>query len=203
MAKGVWHFPNKDSHTDDTSEKDDTPEKDDNALENPTAFDDETLSTSNSTPNDSDQMDDDHIHLIPRLLSIHQFTTTTTTTSTIQPITTLPRIPSTTDNNPFATVSVPIDVDISDPFQGQWPSWNTRRRMVSLRRWKLDMEWGWGTLTRWPTLCEERLVMVINRGSEAVASWIAEENKQVVTGRLMLGYLGRVMKGQLSPDTEE
>jgi len=147
--------------------------------------------------------DDTQTPFTLRLVSVgDQFTNPTTS-----PIPTIadPHPTPTVDNgNHFPAVTMSINTDISnDPFQGQWPSWNARRRMLALRRWMLDMEWGWGILARWPALCEDNWAVVKSKEPRIVADWIAGESRKVATGRLMLGYLGRVMEGQLPSDIEE
>jgi len=90
-----------------------------------------------------------------------------------------------------------------EPNPRDWASWSARHRMIFLRRWLLDLEWGWGNVDRWPAQCMDEWQSVRGQRLDIVEEWFEERQKRLVNGRLVLGYLGRVMEGQLSFDVRE
>lgn len=74
--------------------------------------------------------------------------------------------------------------------------------MLGLRRWMLDVEWRLGGCDRWASqFMDEWMHNSEQRNGIDVRQDLYGE--RVKTGRLMLGYLGRVMDGNLSGDLEE
>lgn len=110
-----------------------------------------------------------------------------------------PPPPPSSDHSPVSTTfaaAVPEDVLI------EWSSWSARRRLLGLRRWLLDLEWEEGGIERWnPTLMSDwaRRRRMPFDGMDA---WLNQYQHKVIAGRLILGYLGRVMDGALLGDPE-
>lgn len=154
-----------------------------------------TMSAAPPTDGDSDceytelAIDGDQMSVDPKLVAIDHFSTTATTTS-----------PTVDNSPPLFTIVVNGSCD---PFHGEWPSWNARCHMKAVRRWLMDMEWNWGSMARWPAMCEEQWAIIKTKDHGIAGGWIAEEDKKVAAGRLMLWYLGRIMEGQLPLDVEE
>lgn len=74
--------------------------------------------------------------------------------------------------------------------------------MLGLRRWMLDVEWQLGGLDRWASqFMDEWAHNTEQRNRMDV--WQDLYGERVKMGKLMLGYLGRVMDGNLSGDLEE
>lgn len=74
--------------------------------------------------------------------------------------------------------------------------------MVGLRRWMLDLEWTLGSFDHWKSQFMEEWPHMKHLGV-ATTAWLDAGERKVSTGRLMLGYLGRVMDGPLTGGLEE
>lgn len=67
----------------------------------------------------------------------------------------------------------------------------------------LDLEWSLGALDGWtPGFMQEWPVTRL-QGNTNVAAWLDIHHNKVSMGRLILGYLGRVMDGRLLGDLAE
>lgn len=55
----------------------------------------------------------------------------------------------------------------------------------------------------WPALLAEKSVSLRKQGAGAASAWLDEEQVKVSTGRLLLGYVGRVMEGEMTTDMDE
>lgn len=75
--------------------------------------------------------------------------------------------------------------------------------MVGLRRWMLDLEWTLGAFDQWTSQFIEEWSQVKRQPAAAILSWLEASESKATTGRLMLGYLSRVMDGQLPGGLEE
>lgn len=55
----------------------------------------------------------------------------------------------------------------------------------------------------WPAILAEQSGDVRHRGAAAVVAWIEQEQMKVSAGHLLLGYMGRVLEGEMTTDIEE
>ncbi|KAF7974954.1 hypothetical protein HWV62_10675 [Athelia sp. TMB] len=78
-----------------------------------------------------------------------------------------------------------------------WPTWSARRRLSSLRRWILDVEWKEGAFDTWNTRLMSEWAGHRYKSPRDVKEWSDGYTQKVGIGRLILQYLGRVMDGQL------
>jgi len=92
---------------------------------------------------------------------------------------------------------------LPEPNSIDWASWSARHHMISLRRWLLDLEWKWGNVDRWPAQCMDEWHTIRGQSLNVVEEWFEERQRRLVNGRLLLGYLGRVIEGQLPSDVGE
>lgn len=76
------------------------------------------------------------------------------------------------------------------------------RRMVAIRRWLFDLEWEWGPVSRWASSFELESARMKEEMMDVFAPWMNTALDKVKTGRLLLGYVSRVMEGVIG-DVEE
>lgn len=98
---------------------------------------------------------------------------------------------------------VPTVAAVPEDITSDWQEWSARRRMVGLRRWIMDVEWTHGTLQLWNLKFADEWANISRQPTEVSSSWLALNEGKARIGRLVLGYLGRVMDGQISGDVEE
>jgi len=110
--------------------------------------------------------------------------------------------PLTSDGAPYIRALITTRAVFTDPILDGWSSWDASHRIVGLRRWMLDMEWNWGSIAMWPALCMAEWANVKERDSAHVTAWLAECTKKASSGHRMLGYLGRIMEGNLPADVD-
>lgn len=67
----------------------------------------------------------------------------------------------------------------------------------------LDLEWSLGALDGWTLEFMQEWPQKKQQSHSNVAAWLEINSNKVSMGRLILGYLGRVMDGRLSGDLAE
>jgi hypothetical protein len=103
---------------------------------------------------------------------------------------------------PEVQLPPPTPTVLSDAVLEEWGVWSATRRIAALRRWMLDMEWNWGSIGSWSSKCAEKWATIKENDIDYALQWLEEEARKVTAGRRMMGYLGRIMEGQLPTDAE-
>lgn len=89
------------------------------------------------------------------------------------------------------------------PYSEDWPKWSARQRMAAIRRLQVDIEWRWGSIDEWALSFSAEAGSLRHRGIEGALAWMGEQTGKVSAGRLLLGYIGRVMEGNMSEEIED
>lgn len=97
------------------------------------------------------------------------------------------------------TTTTPVPEEILS----KWHNWSARARIVGLRRWIMDLEWTHGTLHSWTLHFNEGWAKMACQSADALATWLELNEGKAAVGRMALGYLGRVMDGEVSGDIDE
>lgn len=75
--------------------------------------------------------------------------------------------------------------------------------MAGIRRLHVDVEWRWGSIDEWTLVFSAEAGSLRHMGIEGALDWMREQNAKVAAGRLLLGYIGRVMEGNMSEEIED
>lgn len=138
---------------------------------------------------DTDIMDEEH-DSSPRLISAQ--TQMVTSPRALYPRTNAP--------TPFVSY---VNYHLSfKPDSRDWEAWGIHHRILSIRRWLLDLEWMWGAVDRWPSRCWEEWQDARDK-QDVVPQWFEKNRIKVAAARSALGYLERLMEGQSISDVEE
>lgn len=89
------------------------------------------------------------------------------------------------------------------PYCEDWPTWSARQKMAGIRRLHVDVEWRWGSIDEWTLVFSAEAGSLRHMGIEGVLGWMREQDAKVTAGRLLLGYIGRVMEGNMSEEIED
>lgn len=92
---------------------------------------------------------------------------------------------------------------VPEEIASDWHEWSARRRMVGIRRWIRDVEWTYGMLQLWDSQFADGWANRSRQPVEDLSSWLAFNEGKARIGRLVLGYLARVMDGQISGDVND
>lgn len=92
---------------------------------------------------------------------------------------------------------------IPEEIVSEWHKWSARGRMVRVRQWIEDVEWAHGTLQLWNIHFSDQWTHILQQRAEVSSSWLELNECKARIGRLVLGYLGRVMDGEVSNDIAE
>lgn len=75
--------------------------------------------------------------------------------------------------------------------------------MVAIRRRILDLEWKWGPVDRWGSVFDAESTQMLDAYALEMDGWLQLAYDKIAVGRLILGYISRVMEGDMSGDVEE
>jgi hypothetical protein len=103
---------------------------------------------------------------------------------------------------PAVQLPPPTPTILSDAVLEEWGVWSATSRIAALRRWMLNMEWNWGSIGSWSSKCAEKWATIKENNIDYALQWLEEEARKVAAGHQMMGYLGRIMEGQLPTDVE-
>lgn len=92
---------------------------------------------------------------------------------------------------------------IPEEILSEWRNWSARDRMARLRRWIEDVEWTHGTLQLWNVNFSDGWTKILQQHAEVSSSWLELNECKARVGRLVLGYVGRVLDGEVSDDINE